>query len=150
MPRTARAIRPPWNSSLKSGTDYLILVHGFGQASGTFTMNIFCEEACTTASNDLCVNASEVPVVGFGLCEGTPGSNACAYAPVVPNPPCDPFGQIVDIWFSFNTGDNADHTVSIAAVTAGEVNAALYADCGDLEYVGCETEIAGSIGPYRT
>ncbi|MEZ4740746.1 MAG: T9SS type A sorting domain-containing protein [Flavobacteriales bacterium] len=127
------------------GTDYLILVHGYGQASGTFTMNIFCEAACTTAANDLCENASEVPVVGFGLCEGTPGSNDCAYAPVVPNPPCDLFGQIVDIWFMFNTGENADHTVSIAAVTAGEVNAALYADCGDLEYVGCETEIAGPL-----
>jgi hypothetical protein len=140
----------PGNTSVvtfpsEDGVAYLILVHGYNQASGAFTLNMSCAEACETASNDLCENASVVDVVGFGLCEGTPGSNVCAYAPIVPNPPCDPFGQIVDIWFSFNTGENADHTVTILGVTAGEVNAALYADCGDMTYVGCETDITGPL-----
>lgn len=127
-----------------NGVEYLVLVHGYNDAAGAFTMTMTCAPTCAPiAANDDCANAVSLTVAGIGLCDPIQGSNACAFATGVQNPPCDPFASIVDVWYSFNSGDQSSFTVSLGGLSASVVNAAVYTDCGTLEYVDCETEIDG-------
>lgn len=127
-----------------SGVEYLVLVHGYEDAAGTFSLSMSCEPTCSPiAANDDCSNAVALSVSGLGLCDPVQGSNECAFATGVPNPPCDPFASIVDVWYSFNTGDQTSFSVSLGGLSADVLNAALYADCGTLAYEDCVTEIDG-------
>lgn len=126
------------------GTSYLVLVHGYGADAGTFTLSMSCEPACSpVAANDECVNAITIEPAGLGLCDPIQGTNVCAFATGVANPPCDPFAPIVDVWYVFDTGDMSTHTIFIGALAAGDMSAAVYTDCGSLTYLDCETGIDG-------
>lgn len=127
-----------------ASTTYFVFVHAYEEQFGTFTLTTTCAPTCSPiAENDACANATAVEPTGIGQCAPTSGDNSCAFATGVPNPPCDPFAPIVDIWYSFNSGEQTSFVVSLAALTAEEVSAALYAECGSLDYVDCETAIDG-------
>lgn len=124
------------------GSTYSVLVHGYQDQVGTFTLSMSCTAGCTpVAANDDCANAIALTPSGTGLCNPLTGTNECSFAPGVANPPCDPFGSIVDVWYSFNTGDHTSFTVLLEALSIDGLNAAVYADCGSLTYVDCETGI---------
>ncbi|MBK6883650.1 MAG: T9SS type A sorting domain-containing protein [Flavobacteriales bacterium] len=126
------------------GISYRILVHGYNGGSGTFTLSMTCAQPCSPlALNDACSGAVQLPVAGIGLCSPVQGSNACAFADGAPNPPCDPYIPIVDVWYTFTTNGAPTTNLYIAALSAGEVNAAVYEDCGSLTYIGCEIGING-------
>jgi len=126
------------------GGTYLVLVHGYDGDVGAFTLLMECAPTCSPiAENDNCNGALTLTPSGIGLCNAISGSNACAFATGLPNPPCDPYIPIVDVWYTFNTAGQTSFTALLAGLTAGEVNAALYADCGELVYVDCETLING-------
>ncbi|MFZ1692561.1 MAG: fibronectin type III domain-containing protein [Flavobacteriales bacterium] len=128
-----------------SGTTYLVLVHGYGSDEGDFTLRLTCTPACTAVSNDDCAEASLIEVQSPGGCESSTGTTICAFGSVAPNPPCDPYANIVDAWYAFNTGWAVDLQLIIELGTAEFVNAALYTACGSLEYVECWTEAVGAI-----
>jgi len=120
------------------GTTYYVLVHAFNDGSGTFTLAMTCAPLCAPlAENDGCDAVTIITPVGIGGCEGILGDNTCAFIGAMPNPPCDPYNPIVDLWYSFNTGEQTDHTVIIEAVTAIGVNAALYSACDGTGYIEC-------------
>lgn len=126
------------------GTEYLVFVHGYQDQQGTFTLSMTCAPTCSpVASNDVCTGALELAVNGIGLCDPIQGSNACAFSEGMPNPPCDPYYPIVDTWYTFTTDGSSTITLFAAALSAGEVSAAVYADCGMLDYIDCETGING-------
>ena len=124
------------------GDTYLALVHGYQDQTGTFTLAMTCTPSCApVAANDECANATILTSVGIGQCEVVQGSNECAFATGVPNPPCDPFAPIIDVWYTFNSDDRTTHTAIFTTLTAEFVSAALYADCGSLTYIDCVTEV---------
>lgn len=125
-----------------AGVNYFVLVHAYEDQFGTFTLTTSCAPTCAPVeANDECANATIIEPSGIGACEPSSGDNSCAFATGVENPPCDPFASIVDIWYGFNTGEQTSFVVSLAALTAAEVSAALYVDCGSIEYVDCEAGI---------
>lgn len=128
-----------------AGVQYLVLVHGYEDATGTFTLSMSCEPTCSPiAPNDACDGAIGLAISGIGLCDPVLGSNECAFATGSPNPPCDPFSSIVDVWYSFQTAGSTTLTVTLGGLTADVVNAAIYEDCGAPEYVDCSTPVNGT------
>ena len=125
-----------------NGTNYFAFVHAYQDQVGTFTLDLTCAAACApVAANDDCSGAIVLNVSGIGLCQPSSGNNSCAFAPGTPNPPCDPYSPIVDVWYSFETGASTSILVYATALSAEGLNVALYADCGELAYVDCETGI---------
>lgn len=127
------------------GTTYLVLVHGYGAAEGEFALRLTCTPACTTVENDTCSNATPLTVQPTAGCESSTGTTACAFSSPEPNPPCDPYANIVDTWYSFNTGWSSDLQLIIEPGSASVVHAALYTACGAPEYIECWTEVNGPI-----
>jgi len=129
-----------------TGAEYLVLVHGYDGATGSFTLSMECAPPCATlAPNDACDGALELEPAPIGLCDQVEGTNVCAYGTPVPNPPCDPYANIVDVWYRFNTGDHTDHTVLLNAGGAPYVNMAVYVACDEPVYITCATEVTGPI-----
>lgn len=134
---TSRLVLPTMD-----GVEYLVRVHGYADEAGGFTLTMSCAPTCgPIAANDECTNATPIAPNGIGQCDPTSGNNACAFATGVPNPPCDPYDPIVDVWYVFNTGNQTTFTVLAATLSAEEVSAAVYEDCGSLEYVDCNVTI---------
>ena len=140
-----------------TGTTYYIAVHGplgFVGATGTFSLQVSCEPACTPQPNDLCASALALtPVLADGL--GTPatGSNVCAFADA--NPSCSVSGITASsaqgVWYTFNSGPYGSLFLTLedddinAAYTATSLSYALYTGvCGTLTEVGCLTAAEGT------
>lgn len=129
-----------------AGTIYRVLVHGYQTATGTFTLTMGCTPPCApVAANDECAGALGITPQPIGGCVPVIGDNSCSYASPVQNPPCDPYATIQDVWYTFNTGTEADHTISVEALTATSVSAALYTACGTLTYVACTTDVTAPL-----
>lgn len=128
-----------------AGTTYWVLVHGYNNAQGTFILSMDCAPACTPVENDNCTTPTLLSLQPTGGCEASTGTTLCAYAPATPNPPCDPFAPINDVWYTFNTGWATDVDILLALVDAGVVNAALYTACEAPEYIECWMEVSGAI-----
>ena len=113
MPRTLATliVNPPGNSAP-------------GNAQGTFTLSMNCVPGCTPVENDNCTTATPLTLQPLGGCESSTGTTQCAYAPTTPNPPCDPYAPINDVWYSFNTGWATDVEILLELVDATAVNAA--------------------------
>jgi hypothetical protein len=128
-----------------AGTEYLVLVHGYGADEGDFVLRLLCSPACVPVENDACANASELTVQPPGGCENSTGTTVCAFGTTAPNPPCDPYANIVDAWYAFNTGWVSELQLIIEVGTDGIIHAALYEACAEPEYVECWNEIAAPI-----
>jgi hypothetical protein len=128
-----------------AGTAYLVLVHGYGQDAGGFTLTLTCAPACTAVGNDDCASATLLALQPVGGCESSMGSTACAFAPATPNPPCDPYANIVDAWYAFNTGWGTDLSLILAAESAERIHAALYTACDAPAYVECWMDVTAPI-----
>lgn len=130
----------------QNGTDYLVLVHGYLTNTGTFTLTMTCAPPCAPlAANDDCANAELFDPQAIGNCAPLTGDNTCAYASAVPNPPCDPFATIQDVWYQFNTGPDGDHTITVEPVSATSVSAALYTQCASFVYVDCAVDLVAPV-----
>lgn len=129
----------------EAGVNYLVLVHGYNQSQGTFTLSATCTPGCTVAENDNCAQSTVLSIQPLGGCEASTGSNECAYASAVANPECDPFAPVVDVWYVFNSGFATSFSIVGEAVTAETVNIALYSDCSDPQYLACWTDVTAPI-----
>ncbi len=128
------------------GEEYLVLVHGYGQAQGLFTLTMSCAPSCSpVAENDDCAGATVLQMTLPGGCETVTGSNTCAFAPALPNPPCIPFAPIVDVWYQFNTQNVSEVEILLEATTAGVIHAALYSSCANDPYIACWTDVTEAI-----
>ncbi len=127
-----------------SGTDYLVFVHGYNDAQGNFTLSMTCAAPCGLVENDQCGSATELSVQVPGGCEASTGTTVCAYAASNENPPCDPFGNIVDTWYRFNTGWATDLSLLLEPITAVALNAAVYTAC-DGEYIECWNDVTAPV-----
>jgi hypothetical protein len=123
-----------------NGTTYFVYVHGYGDAQGAFSLAMTCAPGCTPVENDDCATATNILIQPLGGCEASTGTTVCAYAPALPNPPCDPFAPINDVWYTFNTGWAASFDILLQAVGATTINAALYNACNG-EYITCWTDV---------
>lgn len=124
------------------GTEYLVLVHGYNQSQGSFTLQMICLAGCSpVAENDDCADATIISISAPDGCESSIGNNYCALAPATPNPPCDPFAPIMDVWYSFNTAQGSGHTVLLESLGAATFNFALYTDCDEPTYIACYMDV---------
>ncbi|HMQ77438.1 MAG TPA: hypothetical protein PKE21_14915 [Flavobacteriales bacterium] len=146
------AVDCPGNTSsvtffAQNGVEYLVLVHGYDGATGTFLLTLSCAPPCANIpSNDACSGATPVPTLPLGTCATpTAGTNVCAYGSPLPNPPCDPWSNIIDVWYGFNTGDTGTHVLTLEAQSAATLNMAVYTDCATPAYIDCFTEVAGPV-----
>lgn len=127
------------------GTSYLVLVHGYDQDAGAFTMSMTCAEPCAPqVPNDACASATALVPQAPGACVPITGTNVCAYTAVQANPPCDPYAPIQDVWYVLNTGPSTDHTITVASITAVGLRVALYTDCG-VGFINCFDPAQGPI-----
>lgn len=126
-----------------NGTEYLVLVHGYNGAMGSFLLSMYCAPPCANVpANDACANAAPLPTLPLGTCTTpTPGTNVCAYGSPLPNPPCDPWANIVDVWYTFNTGDTGSHVLTLESQGADGLNMAVYTDCATPTYLSCFTGV---------
>ena len=125
------------------GTGYLVLVHGYSAAEGEFNLSMTCAPACSpVAAGDQCAEAVPLTLQQLGTCTPITATNVCAYAEVLPNPSCNPYAPIVDVWFSFNSGQAVGHQVLIEATDGQALNMALYTACGGTE-ISCSMGAAG-------
>ncbi len=128
------------------GTTYFALVHGYDGGVGPFTITMACAPACTPALvNDHCSTAQMIEPQYIGMCVPIQGTNACAYTTAAPNPPCDPYSAAFDVWYAFNTGPSADHTITVELVTADFLGFAIYNGCGPGQFIDCYDQQAGPI-----
>jgi hypothetical protein len=123
----------------------LVLVHGYGEDAGDFTLRLLCTPACAPVDNDVCGDASLISLQPVGGCESSTGTTACAFGTPAPNPPCDPYANIVDAWYAFNSSWATGLSLIIEPGTASIVNAAVYMHCSEPAYVECWTEVNGAI-----
>jgi len=125
------------------GTDYLVLVHGYSAAEGDFTLSMTCAPACSpVAAGDQCADAVLLTLQQLGTCTPVATTNVCAYAEVLPNPNCNPYAPIVDVWFRFNSGQAVGHQVLLDGANSQPLNVALYAACGGTE-ISCTMGVVG-------
>ena len=129
------------------GVAYLVLVHGYNGATGDFTLLMTCGAPCSPSlANDDCDAATVIEPQAIGQCAPTVATLVCAYASPLPNPGCDPYENVNDAWFMFNTGDEADHTIITSLGDAATLNIALYTACSEPQYIDCFTD---SVGPFN-
>ncbi|MCB0795133.1 MAG: T9SS type A sorting domain-containing protein [Flavobacteriales bacterium] len=131
----------------ENGVPYLVLVHGFNAAAGPFSLSMDCTPPCgNVPPNDDCDNSFAITPLPIGDCSAAvTASNVCAYSSPLPNPPCDPYANIADVWFVLNTGFDPDHTLEIDAVTADPIHVAIYEACGLLTYLDCFMDVTDPI-----
>ncbi|MBK9194352.1 MAG: T9SS type A sorting domain-containing protein [Flavobacteriales bacterium] len=142
----------PGNSSITTfvselGIQYLVLVHGYNGATGNFTLIMSCEAPCSPSlANDDCDAATALTTQPIGQCAPVVATLVCAYASPLPNPGCDPYENVNDAWFMFNTGNEASHTIITTLGDAATLNLALYTACSEPQYIQCFTD---SVGPFN-
>lgn len=130
----------------QEGVEYFVLVHGYQDATGAFTLSMGCAEPCDpTNANDDCANAVVIVPQPLANCTPVQGTTQCAYDSALPTPPCDPYAPIRDVWFRFNSGPAATHTLTISALTAAGLRAALYTDCGAIGNIGCYDDLSAPL-----
>lgn len=123
-----------------SGTNYYILVTGFGSGTGAYTLNIGCAAPCVPVpANDDCSGATLLTVAAdISSCVATTGTNTCANNSLI-NPSCVPFASINDVWYQFNTGTYTEITIDFDAITGADTYSyALYTSCAGTD-VSCGT-----------
>lgn len=124
------------------GQVYLVLVHGFQQATGTFTLSMTCNAACTPSpANDDCPTAEVLTLQPPGMCTPVAGSFTCAYPSPEPNPTCNQYIAASDIWYVFNAGNSVNAEVIITATEGTPVNVAFHTACGTFNSLGCSTAV---------
>lgn len=132
----------------RTGYDFYIMVHGFSTATGNYAIDVSCNSHCTPVSNaDCTINPNSHSFTGTAKTiqlQTNPSSlnynfedNSCTNSGF--NPSCDPYGQIQDVWYKFNTGPNK--VVTVEAITmanaATNLNFAIYDACDGNEIL-CE------------
>ncbi|MBL7983204.1 MAG: T9SS type A sorting domain-containing protein [Flavobacteriales bacterium] len=136
---SSEAIFPSTN-----GTTYFVYVHGYNDAQGDFSLAMSCAPGCTPVANDDCATATVIDIQPIGGCEASTGTTVCAFAPALPNPPCDPFAPINDVWYTFNSGWANSFDILLQTVGAATINAALYNACNG-EYITCWMDVTDAI-----
>lgn len=128
------------------GVSYWVLVHGYNGAVGNFSLSASCNPPCSPAlANDDCDSPTVLVPQPIDQCAPTVATLVCAYASPLPNPGCDPFENVNDAWFVFNTGLQTEHTIITALGDATTLSVALYEACSEPDYIACFTD---SIGEY--
>lgn len=126
----------------QAGQSYLVLVHGFNQAAGTFTLSMTCNAACAPASpNDDCPTAEVLTLQPPGMCTPVAGTFTCAYPSHEPNPTCNQYIAASDIWYVFNAGNSVNAEVIITASEGTPINVAFHTSCGTFNSLGCSTAV---------
>jgi hypothetical protein len=113
------------------GETYYIAVHGDANSEGLYSLSAFCVPVCNPANgNDRCANATPLTASLTGSGVFTSDDNGCAY---VDGPTqCSGPLPVQGVWYSFNSGANAQHTLTLASssqnpsYTATAISYALY------------------------
>lgn len=113
--------------------DYYILVDGYGDDRGDFNLTVTCSPTVPPPANNNCIDAE--PLTVFAEFTGTPtnGSNvdATEYSGRLS---CNPFSNVYDVWYKFNSGANTQVMITNALGTAGNLGLVVH-----------ENDCAGSI-----
>jgi hypothetical protein len=105
-----------------------------------------CAPLCTPdMAYDDCPLAAVTALNPITACKPTAGTLECAYAEAMPNPACDPYDPVVDVWFVFNTGTSTECSIELAPISAALVNIAVYTGCDGETPLLCETEVNGTL-----
>ncbi|MCB0790126.1 MAG: hypothetical protein KDB97_00030, partial [Flavobacteriales bacterium] len=109
------------------GTTYQVLVSGFNAtSSGTFDLTMSCAAACVPVpANDDCSNAQVLTVAAYGTLVPTIGDNTCA-ASALNGPTCNPYGNIQDVWYTFNSGGSAEVLLTVSKTSLTQLNVVIY------------------------
>lgn len=128
--------------------DYFILVDGYQEDAGTFSLTTTAEPAPALPSNDNCSGAEVLTVFAEGT--GTPtngdNTNATNFTEVVF---CDEYANINDVWYTFNSGPNVRVAIDIQLTdtddagplsAAGFISYEVYLACGGEQQDVCNSD----------
>ncbi|MCO6483969.1 MAG: fibronectin type III domain-containing protein, partial [Flavobacteriales bacterium] len=128
-----------------AGTMYWIVVHGPGNAGGSYTLSVSCGAPCTPPANDNCNSAQ---ALANNLADGSNSpatyTNACATgdAPTT----CSGAMPVQGVWFTFNSGNYGHALLTLvdngddAQYSAGSLDYALYS--GSCAGMGATASVA--------
>ena len=113
-----------------NGTTYYVYVayYGVSVITGTFTISRTC---VTVPTNDLCANATSITLQCPGSTTSTSGTTIGASEDAISDPSCDA-GDIRDVWYSFNTGNNTEVSITATLGTATWLGVEIYTSCGTI------------------
>ena len=117
-----------WNSV--NGTTYWIKVYGYS-TNVAFSLSLTCVTPPTPPANDDCANATSINLQCPGSTTSTSGTTIGASEDVILDPSCDG-GDIRDVWYSFNTGNNTQVSITATLGTATWIGVEIYTSCGTL------------------
>lgn len=101
---------------------------GTSTNTGTFTISRTC---VPVPANDLCANATSINLQCPGSTTSTSGTTIGASEDAILDPSCDG-GDIRDVWYSFNTGNNTQVSITATLGTATWIGVEIYTSCGTL------------------
>ncbi len=111
-----------------SGTNYYILVHGYGSTSA-FSINLSCVTPTPPPANDDCANAQSITIQCPAAATAVSGTTANATEEAMADPSCDP-GTINDVWYTFNSGPNTSVNLTVTLGTASWLGGEIHTTCG--------------------
>lgn len=128
---------------LAAGTYYVPVLLMSGVAEGPYTITFSADVCEFPPLNDACADAQPIPLVTDCALGTVPGNNAIAVQNGA-DPPCaSSAGVIRDVWYTFNTGNNQEVTITLDPGTATDLGLQLLDACngstflcasGDVDY----------------
>jgi hypothetical protein len=104
---------------------------GTSTQTGTFTISRTCVTPPPVPANNACLNATPITLQCPGNTTLTSGTTIGASEDAIPDPSCDG-GDIRDVWYSFNTGNNTQVSITATLGTATWIGVEIYTSCGTL------------------
>ena len=119
-----------------AGTNYLILVHGFGSATGDFTLSLTCVAPPPPLTNDLCANA--IPITCNSTITGTTVGSTTDNAGT-----CGTTNTAPGVWYSL-LGNGKIVEVNTCSGTAYDSKISVFSgSCGSLVCVDGNDDACG-------
>ena len=120
---------------------YTIMLNNFGGAPLASATSMSYIMACPPA-NDLCANATPLTLQCPGSSIATSGTTLAATEEAIADPTCDA-GNIQDVWYSFNTGNNTEVDIYATLGTATMLGVQIFSSCGT---VATGVSTGGAVG----
>ncbi|MBL7963523.1 MAG: T9SS type A sorting domain-containing protein [Flavobacteriales bacterium] len=132
----------PFTWTVDANTDYVVRIwtNLDVDAAGAFTLCLNAPEVIVPPpANDDCGDAEAIDVNAFGDCPSAEVTGTTGNATASDEAACAAgTGNTADVWYGFNSADNTEIIVNLAATTAGAVYAELLDACGGTS-LWCDT-----------
>lgn len=128
---------------------YYIMIEGYTSNNGAYEMSVACIPNVVAPDNDLCLNATPLPL-GVTLTEETTAGATDDSTGNVDDTTCESFNFKSDVWYTFQAPVSGQATVTtVITGNSDQANVAVYSstDCTqlDVDSIGCSSGNGGEV-----